>query len=139
MSAKQFVDTNILVYAHDRSTGAKHRRAQELIESLWNSGDGVVSTQVLQELCVNLRQKIRQPLPVGEVRQVIRDYATWDVATNTAESVLRALDVAERYRTSFRVAMILQAADTAGVAVLYSDDLARGQKYGFVQVVNPLL
>jgi predicted nucleic acid-binding protein len=139
MSAKQFVDTNILVYAHDRSTGAKHRRAQELIESLWNSGDGVVSTQVLQELCVNLRQKIRQPLPVGEVRQVIRDYATWDVVTNTAESVLRALDVAERYRTSFRVAMILQAADTAGVAVLYSDDLARGQKYGFVQVVNPLL
>jgi predicted nucleic acid-binding protein len=139
MSAKQFVDTNILVYAHDRSTGAKHRRAQELIESLWNSGDGVVSTQVLQELCVNLRQKIRQPLPVGEVRQVIRDYATWDVVTNTAESVLRALDVAERYRTSFRDAMILQAADTAGVAVLYSDDLARGQKYGFVQVVNPLL
>ena len=139
MSAKQLVDTNILVYAHDRSTGAKHRRAQELIESLWNSGDGVVSTQVLQELCVNLRQKIRQPLPVGEVRQVIRDYATWDVVTNTAESVLRALDVAERYRTSFRVAMILQAADTAGVAVLYSDDLARGQKYGFVQVVNPLL
>jgi predicted nucleic acid-binding protein len=77
--------------------------------------------------------------PVAEVRQLIRDYATWDVVTNTAESVLRALDVAERHRTSFRDAMILQAADTAGVAVLYSEDLARGQKYGFVQVVNPLL
>ena len=128
MSAKRFVDTNILVYAHDRSTGAKHRRALELIQSLWDSGEGVISTQVLQELCVNLRQKIKQPLPVAEVRQLVRDYSTWHLISNTADSVLRALDVAERYRTSFWDAMILQAAEAAGASVLYSEDLAREQK-----------
>ena len=57
MSDKFFVDTNILVYAHDRSAGIKHQRAQALVEQLWHSGEGVLSTQVLQELCVNLGKK----------------------------------------------------------------------------------
>jgi len=56
MSDKYFVDTNILVYAHDRSAGAKHDRARTLIEQLWQSGNGVLSTLVLQELCLNLRR-----------------------------------------------------------------------------------
>ena len=42
------MDTNILVYAHDRLAGVKHQRAQMLLEQLWNSGRGVLSTQVLQ-------------------------------------------------------------------------------------------
>lgn len=76
MSDKFFVDTSILVYAHDRSAGVKHQRAQMVLEQLWNSGQGVLSTQVLQELCVNLRRKVSAPLPVEEVRLLIRDYAT---------------------------------------------------------------
>src|SRR5205823_10658006 len=83
MSGKCFVDTNILVYAHDRSAGVKHQRAQMLLEQLWDSGQGVLSTQVLQELCINLRRKISHPLPVDEVRRLIRDYAKWQVVTNT--------------------------------------------------------
>ena len=101
MSDKCFVDTNILVYAHDRSAGVKHQRAQMLLEQLWDSGQGVLSTQVLQELCINLRRKISHPLPVDEVRLLIRDYATWEVVTNTPESVLQALDIELRYKTSF--------------------------------------
>ena len=65
MAQKCFVDTNILIYAHDRSAGAKHDR--ELIERLWASGEGVLSTQVLQELCINLRRKVARPLPIEEV------------------------------------------------------------------------
>jgi predicted nucleic acid-binding protein len=89
MSDKCFVDTNILVYAHDRSAGVKHQRAQMLLEQLWDSGQGVLSTEVLQELCINLRRKISHPLPVDEVRLLIRDYATWEVVTNTPEISIR--------------------------------------------------
>lgn len=138
MSDKCFVDTNILVYAHDRSAGLKHERARTLIESLWESGLGVLSTQVLQELCINLRRKIGKPLPIDEVRQLIRDYSTWEIIINTSESVLEALDIEARYKTSFWDALIVQAADTAGASVLYSEDLADGQKYGATRVVNPL-
>jgi predicted nucleic acid-binding protein len=138
MRDKCFVDTNILVYAHDRSAGIKHLRAQRLLEQLWESGQGVLSTQVLQELCFNLRRKAGNPLPVDEVRILIREYSTWEIVTNTPESVLMALDVEMRYRVSFWDALILQAAAFSGASILYSEDLAAGQHYGSIQVVNPL-
>ena len=139
MNGKYFVDTNILVYAHDRSTGFKHRRAQELLERLWDSGQGVLSTQVLQELCINLRRKAANPLPADEVRLLIREYSTWEVVTNTPQSVLLALDIELHYKTSFWDALILQAAESAGASILYSEDLSAGQRYGSIQVVNPLI
>jgi predicted nucleic acid-binding protein len=139
MSDKYFVDTNILVYAHDRTAGVKHHRARALLEQLWNSGQGVLSTQVLQELCINLRRKVSDPVPVEEVRSLIRDYASWEIIINTPESVLQALDIEKRYMTSFWDALILQAAETAGASILYSEDLATGRHYRSIQVVNPLI
>jgi predicted nucleic acid-binding protein len=139
MSDKCFVDTNILVYAHDRSAGLKHERARGLIEHLWASGLGVLSTQVLQELCINLRRKIGNPLPVDEVRQLIADYSSWEIITNTAESILGALDIEQRYKLSFWDALIIHAAETSGAWVLYSEDLASGQRYRGIRLVNPLI
>ncbi len=139
MSDKAFVDTNILVYAHDRTAGSRHELAQALVERLWDTGSGVLSTQVLQELCINLRRRIAHPLPVSEIRQLIRDYSAWEIVINTADSILDALEIEVRHKTSFWDALILQAAASAGAAVLYSEDLAVGQKYGAVRVVNPLV
>ena len=139
MSDKYFVDTNILIYAHDRTAGAKHQRAQQLVERLWISEQGVLSTQVLQELCVNLQRKLPQPLPVEEIRKLIQDYRSWEIVVNTPESILQALEIQARYKTSFWDALVLQAAESSGAEVLYSEDLAARQKYGTVQVVNPLL
>ena len=138
MNDKCFVDTNILVYAHDRAAGIKHQRAQSLIEKLWSSGDGVLSTQVLQELCINVRRKSSHPLSVAETRRLIQDYSRWTVVINTAESVIEALDIESRYNISFWDALIVQAAASCGATVLYSEDLAHGQGYGSVRVVNPL-
>lgn len=73
MNDKYFVDTNILMYAHDTSAGAKHERAKALVEDLWRDRTGVVSTQVLQELCVNLRRKAGKPLTAKETRDVVTD------------------------------------------------------------------
>jgi predicted nucleic acid-binding protein len=138
MPDKYFVDTNILLYAHDRSAGLKHERARQLIERLWISGQGVLSTQVLQELCINLRRKIARPLPVEEVRRLLQDYLSWEIVVNTPASVIQALEIEVRYKTSFWDALVLQAAESSGAAVLYSEDLAAGQSYGPVQVINPL-
>ena len=139
MTEKYFVDTNILVYAHDRAAGSKHERARQLLERLWDSGQGVLSTQVLQELCINLRRKVTPPLPVNTIRGLIQDYMSWEILVNTPASVTQALDIEVRYETSFWDALILQAAESSGAAVLYSEDLNAGQRYGPVQVVNPLM
>ena len=138
MSDKYFLDTNILVYAHDRSAGAKHKRARAVVEQLWHSGQGVLSTQVLQELCVNLRRKATRPLPIEETRRLIQDYLSWEVVVNSPGSVVQALDLEARYRISFWDALILHAAEMAGATVLYSEDLAAGQSYGSIRVINPL-
>ncbi len=138
MPDKFFVDTNILLYAHDRSAGLKHERARQLVEGLWASGQGVLSTQVLQELCINLRRRVARPLPVEEVRHLLQDYLSWEIVVNSPASVLHALEIEVRYQISFWDALVLQAAESSGAAVLYSEDLAAGQKYGPVQVVNPL-
>ena len=138
MSGKSFVDTNILVYAHDFTQGTKHQRAQALVEELWESGEGILSTQVLQEFCINLRRKSTHPLTIEETRKLIEDYSSWDVVVNTSESVLRALDLESRYQISFWDALIVQAAASSEATVLYSEDLADGQTYSSVRVVNPL-
>jgi predicted nucleic acid-binding protein len=138
MSDKVFVDTNILVYAHDRSTGRKHERAKRLIAEIWHLGNGVLSTQVLQELCVSLRKKAQQPPPIDELRRLIQDYLSWEVVVNTPEATMQALDLEARFRISFWDALIVQAAEAAGAAVLYSEDLSAGQAFGSVRVVNPL-
>ena len=138
MSDKHFVDTNILMYAHDKTAGAKHERARALVEELWRTGAGIVSTQVLQELCVNLRRTAAQPADLKTTREIVHDYLAWTVYVNTGASVLEALEVEERYRISFWDALVVQAAEASGAAVLYSEDLSDGQLYGTVRVVNPL-
>ena len=138
MSGKCFVDTNIFVYAHDLKQGPKWEKARALVQKLWEDGNGVMSTQVLQELAVSLRRKVARPLSPETTRAVIEDYASWEVVVNTAASVLGALDVEAKYRISFWDALIVQAAGSCGAEVIYSEDLADGQKYGDVRVVNPL-
>ncbi len=139
MSDKCFVDTNILMYAHDATAGARHERAKALVQELWRERTGVVSTQVLQELTVNLRRKAAKPLDAKATREVIADYLTWHVVVNSGASVLEALDLEQRYRISFWDALIVHAAEASGASVLYSEDLSNGQRYGAVEVVNPLL
>jgi predicted nucleic acid-binding protein len=138
MSERYFVDTNILLYAHDRSTGLKHQRALHLIDQLWGSGEGVLSTQVLQELCVNLRRRVARPVPVAEIRRLIEDYLSWEIITNGPQSLVQALEIQERHKIAFWDALIVQAADSSGARILYSEDLSEGQKFGGVEVVNPL-
>jgi predicted nucleic acid-binding protein len=138
MSAKVFVDTNILVYAHDLNSDVKNERARALIENLWSTGGGVLSTQVLQELCVSLRRKVAKPLSVEETRNLIEDYSDWEIVVNTQDSIIEALHIESRHHISFWDALIVQAAEQSGAEILYSEDLSEGQIYGSVRVVNPL-
>lgn len=94
MSDTYFVDTNILMYAHDRAAGAKHERAKALVQELWRDRTGVVSTQVLQELTVNLRRRAGKPLDTRTTRDVVADYLTWQVVVNGVE-VLYSEDLSD--------------------------------------------
>ncbi len=139
MSASYFVDTNVLVYAHDRDSGRKHRQATKLLEELWRDRSGVLSTQVLQEFYVSISRRVERPLSRTKASRLLNVYLSWAVIVNDGTSILEALDLERRYRLSFWDALIVQAANRAAASALYSEDLSHGQLYGAVPVINPFL
>ncbi len=134
---RQFVDTNILVYAHDDSAGAKRDQARALVEQLWESRDGCLSVQVLQEFFVTVTRKIAKPLDAETAKEIIADLSRWHVHVPAADDVLGAIGIHQRTRISFWDAMIVRSAAEMGCAVLYSEDLNAGQEYSGVLVENP--
>ncbi len=126
-SSRSFVDTNILIYAHDLGAGERHYTARDLVSRLWRERSGVISTQVLQELYVNVRRKAAAPVSNQQARYLIDDYLRWEVVVNDGESIIRALGLEERYSLSFWDALIVQAAEQSGSSALYSEDLSHTQ------------
>ena len=139
MTVKAFVDTNILVYAYDRGAGDRHEKAQSLIELLWQKGNGMLSTQVLQEFYVNVRRKAQRPVTAEQARALISDYLAWDPIVNDGAAMLEAIDLEKRYQLSFWDSLIVAAAHKGGASIICSEDFNHGQKFGSVEVLNPFL
>lgn len=136
-SALSFLDTNLLVYAFDRSAGRKHDLAAELVAGFWEHQNGCLSLQVLQEFYVTVTRNIPAPMDSAAARQVVADLAQWRVHTPQTTDLLHAIDLAREYQVSFWDAQILQSALSLGCKTLLSEDLSHDQQYGEVQVINP--
>ena len=136
-SSLQFLDTNILIYAHDRSAGDKQIRARELVRELWQSGEGCLSIQVLQEFYVNVTQKVSKPLTSEAAAQIIADLSLWPIHRPGPQDILDAIRLQSRYQLAFWDAMIIASAIQMGCQTLWSEDLNPGQIYGHVRVLNP--
>ena len=131
-----FVDTNILVYAHDVDADDRHQRSVDLIRHLWSRPEHpCLSVQVLQELYVNLRRK---KIDAEEARQVVENYFAWSVVQNDAALLRAAMGASSRWQISLWDALVVEAARRAGAAELWSEDLNAGQSFDGVQVINPL-
>jgi predicted nucleic acid-binding protein len=133
----QFVDTNILIYAHDTSAGIKHEQAKTLIQTLWQTEAGCLSIQVLQEFYVTITQKVKRPLSSEIAAQIIENLQVWRMHIPEPADVLAAIKLQTRYQTSFWDAMIIQSAVQLNCVTLWSEDLNAGQQYQEVTVENP--
>ena len=135
---REFLDTNILVYAHDTSAGAKRHSALTLLGALVAERRAAISIQVLQELFVTLTgPKLPTPLGVPEATRIIADLSVLTTHAPTAADVLMAVDIHQRHSVSFWDAMVIRSAARLGCTVLWSEDLADGQDYDGVIVHNP--
>ncbi len=134
-----FVDTNILLYAIDAAAGSRQSIADASMHELWESGRGIISTQVLQEFYAVATRKIPKTLSIQEARGIVRDLIEWEVVVNNSESVLRAIDLQERYGYSFWDCLIIDAAIQSAADLLLSEDLPHGLEIGGVQFVNPFI
>ncbi len=133
-----FVDTNILIYAYDLDAGEKRNACKEVLRELWKTGNGVISTQVMQEFYVNVTHKIPQPLSLAKAREIIRQYDAWPVETIRPATIIYASEIQQRYQLSFWDALIVATADQAGAGTLLSEDLNAGQKIEEIEILNPI-
>ena len=134
---KVFVDTNILIYAHDIDAGPKRTVAAAVIQDLWATQCGVLSTQVLQEFYVNVTRKIRSPVLAAAAREIVRVYCVWQVEVIEPDMILRASEIAEHHQLSFWDALSVTTALHGHATKVLSEDLHPGQRIEGVLIENP--
>lgn len=136
---KVFLDTNIIIYAYDLSAGSKNEIAKKILIDLWDSGRGLLSTQVLQEFFVSATRKISKPLDLKVAKDIVSDLLRWDLIVNNGESILEAIEIHSKHNYSFRDSMIIQAAINGGASLLISEDLSDGKTINGVTIKNPFI
>ncbi len=139
MNGKVFVDSNILVYAHDADAGGKQRIAAARIEEILAARSGVLSLQVLQEFYNTVTRKLHRVLRRDVARELLRAYSSWTVQPMSAEDVVAASILEERYQLSFWDALIVQSASLAGARTLLSEDLGHEQSIAGIRIENPFV
>ena len=130
-----FVDTDVLVYAHDLDAEVKRAIAEHVLRQLWEDETGVLSTQVLQEFSNVATRKLQ--LSPETARRIVAEYAEWPVVETTAQLIVSASVLHERHRFSFWDAMVVEAALLSGATTLLSEDLQDGRRIGDLTIRNP--
>jgi predicted nucleic acid-binding protein len=136
MSAPDFLDTNILVYAYDPADKRKQRIAQKLLRGAL-AGAALLSTQVLAEFAATLLHKASPPASPEAVEAVLDALSPIPVITPDADVVRRAVEARRDYGVHFYDGMIVAAAERGGCNRVWSEDLNAGQKYFGLTVENP--
>jgi predicted nucleic acid-binding protein len=132
-----FVDTNVLVYAHDLSETHRRPIAQATLDDLWRTRTGTVSTQVLSEFYVVATRKFDPPMSRRAARQVVGAYTAWPVVQIDAALILAASTLEERHTLSFWDALIIEAAARSGATRLLSEDLRTSRRIRGLTIENP--
>lgn len=131
-----FIDTGILVCAHDRRAEG-HVVANRLVRELWALPVlPVISVQVCKELWRVLR---RAPGLEGEVAVLVESYLQWRVVPEDAALVGSAFGLRRDFGISLWDSWIVAAAQRAEVAQLWSVSGLAGREFDDLVVVNPLV
>jgi predicted nucleic acid-binding protein len=136
MSDKIFVDTNVLIYAHDVDATIKHAASKSVLQELWTERSGVLSMQVLQEFYVNVTRKITRPISRASARLIVSSYSIWCVESVPAD-IATAFRIEDEARIAFWDALIVASALKSGATQILSEDLNPGQVIAGIRIVNP--
>jgi predicted nucleic acid-binding protein len=135
VSARSFLDTNVLVYTDDNAAPTKQRIARESVATHRRAGTGVVSLQVLQEYFVTITRKLGVDPQIA--RRKVELLAEFDVAAPDVGDILAAIDLHRLHGVSFWDALVLRSAKQAGCTVLLTEDMQDKREIDGVRIVNP--
>jgi predicted nucleic acid-binding protein len=135
MTAKVFLDANILLYAC--SNAPDDRQKQHLAQQLILSAPFALSAQVLQEFIANALRKKALGISEANIDATLEMATQVRVLPITQELIMSAVILRRRLHVSHWDSTILAAALELRCHTLYSEDLNHGQDYGGVRVINP--
>ncbi len=138
MSAAEFLDTNVLVYAYDRGDPRKQKIAQGLIHRALE-GEIAASSQVLGEFASTLLHKLSPPVKPVDLALLLDALAPIYLVPLDGAIILRAVNAHAQYGLHFYDGMIVATAEREGCQRIWSEDLSAGQEYFGVKVVNPFV
>lgn len=136
MSGRDFLDTNVLLYALNDAEPAKRKVAQDLLTRAI-AGQFLISTQVLAEFSAVALSKLQDRLTPEDVLSLLDTLASVPLIRPDSQMVRRAVEVHAAYGVHFYDGIIIAAAERAGSEKIWSEDLNAGQKYFGIEVVNP--
>ena len=140
MSDRNFLDTNIFVYAVTVDGGEQSSIAEQLVERSLESHDAVISYQVVQEFLSVVLTKFKVPLPVDQVRRYVATvFREMHMVHSSLGLFSEAIDIRGRHRLSWYDSLIVAAAVEAKCTVLLTEDLQHGAKIEGVRIENPFL
>ncbi len=132
-----FLDSNIVAYAHDAREEEKQSVAKDLIDELWESKRGAVSTQVLQEFYVVATKKFDPPLSRNEARDLVNGYGQWKLVRIDLLMIVSASKLEEEHQLTFWDALIIEATRRSGATLLISEDIPSATTIKGIPIVNP--
>jgi len=138
MSALEFLDTNVLVYAYDPSDPRKQQIAQNLVRRAV-AGEIAASSQVLGEFAATLLHKLKPAAKPEDVMALVDTLGPIKLVPIDGDVVLRAVQVRAQYGVHFYDGMIVAAAERGGCQKIWSEDLNAGQEYFGIAIENPFV
>jgi predicted nucleic acid-binding protein len=138
MSGRFFLDTNIFVYTFDATAPPKAKKAAQLIRRAADTGEGIISYQVVQEFFNVALRRFPQPMSVAEAEQYLIAVLRPLLAVHSSPAIyFEALRIAEKHRTSWYDSLIVAAALEGQCEKLYSEDFQHGRKIEGLRIENP--
>lgn len=130
-----FVDTNVLVYAHDLSAGWKRSVARDLVARLTVEQNGAMSIQVLAEFYSVVTRK--DYLSPEDAEGAVADFGAWTIHCPSHKDLIRTSRLHRRYGVSWWDALLINSAMELECDTLWSEDFSHGQRFGALTVRNP--
>jgi predicted nucleic acid-binding protein len=138
MSARFFLDTNIFVYTFDNKAPAKAKKAEHLIRRAADTGEGIVSYQVVQEFFNVALRRFSQPMTIAEAEQYLITVFRPLLAVHSSPAIyLDALRLTAKHRLAWYDSLIVAAALESHCQTLYSEDLQHGREIEGMRIENP--
>lgn len=137
-SELQLIDTNILVYAYDKSNQKKHKLAKEIVKTTWINQNGVLSIQNLAEFYSIITRKVQKPIPISKAKQIILDLIEgFEILRYSEQTIISAIDNQLIYGFPFWDALIVATMEENGIDVIVTENEKDFKKVEWLKVINP--